>query len=561
MILLKMKTNFQLKIKPKMKYAIPFLMLFFLLSINQKTNGNKAFLEHTFINYSADTTRDTTRLTPNDTIIDTARREINKEEVREFLNTINQVFGISPILKKDTSVLAQPDTTTRMGILNKFIQQDSIRTLYDTIKAPLKNLLWHAEHPPLDSSVAFLKRYFKQDTIIKQLKDSIRFRKIDSIHSIVQELIQTTGKDSIKITLHNSKNDSIALWLKDRTTKKSKRLVLYDERDIPAGIWVKPRHQNSMSIELDENTLIEKTETQENIIQNLTTPDIPIRLKKYKHIDMVFPQWDIGGVGTLDFNQGYYSNWVQGGENNLSALLDVDFNIDYKKGKTVWDNDFEYKAGMIQSGKTEGVRKNEDILEINSKYGTNANKDWYYSALINFKTQLFKGYEYPNDSVAVSGFLAPAYTVFSIGMDYKPSDKLTILASPISSKITIMRDTAKFKETKFGLKENQSIKKEIGAYVKSIFNIQLHKNIHMQNKINLFTNYLKDPENVDIDWEVSLDMKITEHIQTSFTTHIKYDDDVEIPVYEQVDGEQKQVGVTKKIQFKEVLSVGLSYRF
>ena len=558
-----MKTNFQLKIKFKMRYTISLLMLLCLFSIHQKTKGNKAFFQHNFPKNSIDTIiPDTSNRSSKDTIIDTSKYKMNSEKIQEVLSTLNQAMDIALIHGKDTSILAQKDTITRMEILKRFIQQDSLGSLYDTIREPVQNLLWHSEHPPLDSSIAFLKSFFKQDTIIQQLKDTTKFTQIDSIHSIVQDLIKSTSKDSTKITLLNSKNDSIALWLRSKTqSNKSKRLVLFDERDVPAGLWIKPRPQQSMILELDKNTLIEKTETQESIIQNLPTPDIPIKLKKYQHIDMVFPQWNIGGLATLDFNQGYYSNWVQGGENNLSALMNIDFNIDYKKGKTIWDNDFEYKAGMIQSGKTEGARKNEDILEINSKYGTNASKDWYYSALINFKTQFFKGYEYPNDSVAVSGFLAPAYTVFSIGMDYKPSDKLTILASPISSKITMMRDTAKFKETKYGLKENQSIKKEIGAYVKSIFNIQLHKNIHLQNKINLFTNYLENPENVDIDWEISLDMKITEYIQTSITSHIKYDDDVEIPVYEQVDGKKKQVGITKKIQFKEVLSVGLSYKF
>ncbi len=545
-----------------MKYAISFILLLCSFSTHLETKGNKASLQHNFVkHHSIDTIRDTSKINSENAIIDTLKPEENKELLQIF-RTLNQAIGIYPIQETDTSLLAEQDTFTRKEILKNFIQQDSLETLYDTIKEPVKNLLWHAEHPPLDSSIAFLKSFFKKDTIVQQLKDTTKFRQIDSIHSIVQKLIQTTGKDSIKISLFNSKNDSVILWLKPpRDQRKSKRFVLYDEREVPAGIWIKPKDQKAIRIKLDKNTLIEKTETEESIIQNLPTPDIPISLKNYKHIDMVFPQWDIGGVATLDFNQGYYSHWVQGGENNLNTLMNFDFDIDYKRGKTVWDNDFEYKVGMLQSGEKEGIRKNEDVLEINSKYGTNANKDWYYSALINFKTQFFKGYDYPNDSVQVSGFLAPAYTVFSIGMDYNPSDKLTIMASPISSKITMMRNTNKFNETKYGLKENQSVKKEIGAYVKSIFNIQLHKNIHMENKINLFTNYLNDPENVDVDWEMSLDMKITEYIQTSITTHIKYDDDVEIPVYEQVEGEKKQVGVTKKIQFKEILSVGLSYKF
>ena len=89
----------------------------------------------------------------------------------------------------------------------------------------------------------------------------------------------------------------------------------------------------------------------------------------------------------------------------------------------------------------------------------------------------------------------------------------------------------------------------------------MNEDIHIQNKINLFTNYLKKPQNIDVDWEVTVDMKITEYINTTLNTHLIYDHDVEIPVYEKVEGEKQQVGVTKKIQFKEMLNVGLIYKF
>lgn len=446
------------------------------------------------------------------------------------------------------------------SFLRKVLKNGEDSPINDTLRNPLRNMLWHYDHEPIEISTTLVKKYLARDSLLRQIRDSSDISLNDTLSDIITSLISQTEEDSIPFFLTNNRNDTLKIWLTPGSKDDSKRFILYDDKDTPAGLWVNQKKKNVLGFKLDDNTWIEKTETKEVINKHIPTILPPLNLEKNREIHMIFPQWDIGGVTDLHFNQGYLSNWVQGGESSLSSLFDIKLNMDYKKGKTIWDNDLEYKYGLIQSGEQD-IRKNEDILEINSKYGTNAGKDWYYSALLNFKTQFFKGYDYPDDSTLVSGFLAPATLVFSLGMDYKPNENLTILLSPISSKFTIMRDTSKFMETKFGLQENQFIRKELGAYVKSILQLEINENISAQNKINLFTNYLRNPQNIDIDWELTLDMKITDYISTKISTHLIYDDDVEIPVYETVDGKKKQVDTTKKIQFKEVISVGLSFKF
>ncbi len=566
-----------------MKHLISLTLLLCFLFGNHNTTGNTGIsINDSIIHQTNDTIIDSTQQTidsiaessqlKSDTISDSSKLKsdtiIDSLQLRlidstlQMLNAVEQVNKLADTLKKDTSLPAKADTTWNLSRLSDFIEQDTLNLLSDAFKSSLKNVLWHFNYPPVDSSITMLKKQMQSDTLFQQIRDSLEIKNIDSLRVVIENLIKQTEKDSVKIILRNNKNDTIDFWLKShKKQKQSERFILYDERDIPAGIYVYPKGKNSIKIELDKNTLIQETKPQQTIIENIPTPEIPISLKKNRQINMIFPQWDFDGIVNLKFNQAHLSNWVQGGEDHLSSLLETNYSINYKKGKTIWDSNIEYKFGLIQSGDKDGIRKQEDILEINSKFGSNANKDWYYSALVNFKTQFFKGYDYPNDSVAVSGFWAPAYSVFSLGMDYKPSDKLTIMASPISSKITMIRNTNRFKETKFGLEEGQSTKKEIGAYVKSKFEYEINENMHLQNKINLFTNYIDDPQNIDVDWEVTLDMQITEYINTTINTHLIYDDDVEIPVYEKVDGKRQQVGVTKKIQFKEVLSVGLNYKF
>ena len=540
-----------------MRFLLSSLTIILLLSITINTSHGaqkKQRWENELIqvvnstSIQNDTIRDTLKTSPQDK---------DFEKRRPIFLTQDSI----DLLKADTSLVEQTDTTDNLTFLQNLIQQDTLNILNDTLHAPLKNILWHYQHPPIDSSIAFIKSYLIQDSMERKIQDSTLRVIRDSLNSAIKTLVEKTEKTPTMINLINTKNDTVKLILDQASQTNQKRLVLYDERDIPAGIWIKNIDQHAVSLKLDENTLINTLKTQDNIIKDIPNIRFPTELKDYQELHMIFPEWDIGGTANLNFNQGYLSNWVQGGESNLSSLLNINFNIDYKKGKTIWNNDFEYKYGLMQSGDLNELRKNEDRLEINSKYGTNAANDWYYSALVNFKTQILKGYDYPNDSVAVSGFLAPAYTVCFIGVDYKPCDKVTILIAPMSSKFTFMRDTAKFKESKFGLNKNQSLKKELGAYVKSIYHFDIRENIHIQNKINLFTNYLNDPQNIDIDWEVTVDMNITDYINTTISTHLIYDDDVDIPVYERVDGEKKQVGTTRKIQFKELLSVGISYKF
>ncbi|MFH2096265.1 MAG: DUF3078 domain-containing protein, partial [Bacteroidota bacterium] len=194
-------------------------------------------------------------------------------------------------------------------------------------------------------------------------------------------------------------------------------------------------------------------------------------------------------------------------------------------------------------------------------------KNLYYSILADLKSQLFRGYDYPNDTTRtiVSDFLSPGYLVIAIGMDYKPSDKLSVLLSPLTSKMTYIGDTINVDPLKFGLEDGKKLKKELGAYFKMQYKIDLTKNIMLENKLDLFSNYLEDPQNVDINWEAYLVMKINKYISTNISTHLIYDDNIDIPVYEDdgspvlnEDGDQV---TTKHAQFKEILSVGFSYKF
>ncbi|MDA3781399.1 MAG: DUF481 domain-containing protein, partial [Bacteroidales bacterium] len=136
-----------------------------------------------------------------------------------------------------------------------------------------------------------------------------------------------------------------------------------------------------------------------------------------------------------------------------------------------------------------------------------------------------------------------------------------VLISPLTSKFTIVRDTTKYNQTKYGLPEDKKIRTEIGAYIKARYEVKIMDNINLENKVNFFTNYSNNPQNIDVDWELSLGMKVNEFVSVSINTHFIFDDDVNIPVFDMVNNQRTQIGVTKNAQFKEILGVGFLYKF
>ncbi|MEA1873313.1 MAG: DUF3078 domain-containing protein [Bacteroidota bacterium] len=273
-------------------------------------------------------------------------------------------------------------------------------------------------------------------------------------------------------------------------------------------------------------------------------------------------KWTHGGEGTLNVNQGYLSNWVEGGESSISATWILNLSAKYKSENTSWDNYARWKYGVLKSG-YESLRKNEDKFEFESKFGLNASEKWYYSGLVNVKSQLFNGYRYPNDSTPVSTFLSPGNIVSSLGMDYKPNKNLTLMLSPFSVKTTVVWDTVNIDQTHYGLEADQRFKGELGGYITAKWKANLHENIVMNNEIELFSSYLNNPKNIDVDWEFILILKATKYLSTSISTHLIYDHDIDIPVYTLENGERVRDGdkITKAIQFKEMLSIGFSYKF
>ncbi|RXQ90408.1 DUF3078 domain-containing protein [Ancylomarina salipaludis] len=267
--------------------------------------------------------------------------------------------------------------------------------------------------------------------------------------------------------------------------------------------------------------------------------------------------WKKGGMASLSFSQTSLSSWSGGGDNAISTNARLNLFANYTKAKNAWDNTLNLEYGLLKQG-DEGTRKSIDKIDFVTKYGHQASKKWYYSALLDFKTQFAKGYNYGKNEgdpdQKVSNFMAPAYLLLSLGMDYKPNDTFSAYLSPITGKTTFVNDEDLSDAGAFGVDPGDKIRYEFGALAKLTLKKTVAKNVDLKSTLDLFTAYSESFGNIDVNWDLKIDMKVNQFLTASINTTLVYDDDVQY-----VDKEGVNRGV--RIQFKEVLGIGLAYKF
>ena len=279
--------------------------------------------------------------------------------------------------------------------------------------------------------------------------------------------------------------------------------------------------------------------------------------------------WKKGGVISLNLAQTSLTNWVAGGQNSfaMNGLLSTFAN--YKKGKTSWVNSLDIGYGLLNQGGS-GYRKTDDKFDLLSKYGYEAFKNFYYAALLNFKTQMAPGYTYDDAAstkTKISDVFSPAYLLAALGLDYKPSAHFSAFIAPLTGKITFVTDKQLSDAGAFGVKPGQKTLNEFGGYLRVIysrndFKNEFLKNVTFTTKADLFSNYLKNPQNIVVNWETLIAFKVNKFLSANISTQLIYDDKIKVPADRNKNGIiEAGESIGSLIQFKEILGVGFSYNF
>ncbi len=252
--------------------------------------------------------------------------------------------------------------------------------------------------------------------------------------------------------------------------------------------------------------------------------------------------WTSKGNFALLANQSSFTNWQAGGDNNFSGSVNVNYDLNYKKEDWTWDNKFQLNYGITKLKGTE-QQKTDDRIEINSLLGKQASGNWYYSAFLNFKTQMDTGLD-PDTKERNSHFFSPAYLQVGPGMLWKKSDNLKVNIAPATSKFIFVHDHFTNNGSAFGVEEGKTMRYELGASISGYYKVNLMENVSIENILNLYSNYLEDPQNVDIDYQLNIVLKINKYLSTNLAFQAIYDDNA-----------------YKGFQVREMVGLGLNYNF
>lgn len=263
--------------------------------------------------------------------------------------------------------------------------------------------------------------------------------------------------------------------------------------------------------------------------------------------------WVLKGVTGVNMSQTAMSNWSAGGENSIAGNAYLNASLTRKQGNWLWVSNAVLDYGLSKT-KSQGMRKNTDKLSLSTQLGYSTNNVWFYTLMGDLNTQFAKGYNYPDKEHQISNFFAPAYSNIALGMEWRPKSNYSVLLSPVTAKMTFVVDDYLSDLGSFGVDAGDHFKMEAGVLVKARAELPLMQNVNMITTADIFTPYSKYFGYLDINWDVLISMKINKVLSATINTTLKYDNDVKT-----FDDNGVKRGA--KVQFKEVLGIGLAYNF
>ena len=261
--------------------------------------------------------------------------------------------------------------------------------------------------------------------------------------------------------------------------------------------------------------------------------------------------WTKGGIFSLNLSQGASKNWAAGAEKSSFSINSiVQAFAFYKKGKITWDNTFNGQYGIVNATSI-GTRKNDDRIDVLSKLGYTLDKSkWSLTLLGNIRTQFTEGFDYSTvPAKRNSDFFSPAFLLISPGINFKPINGVDIFVSPVTGRWIIVQQILLRDLYKIPLNKNSV--NEIGAFGSIQVKRDIAKNINYISRMDLFSNYKREPQNVDVFWTNVFTMKVNKYISVTYNFDLIYDHDIE----------NVNTGGLLGTQLKSLLGVGFAAKF
>ena len=189
---------------------------------------------------------------------------------------------------------------------------------------------------------------------------------------------------------------------------------------------------------------------------------------------------------------------------------------------------------MTKISGTKFLRKTNDRIDLQSFLGKSFSKEWSYSTVFGVKTQFARGYTFGKDSEGEetrslrTQFFSPVYIQLGVGLYWKKSKDLWVNIAPFTQRLTLVsrKFTADLQEGQeyFGVRKGDNHRFELGASVNAFYKFSPLENITLEQRLGLYSDYLDQAENVDLDYQLSAEMKVNDRISTNLIIQLVYDD-------------------------------------
>ena len=391
----------------------------------------------------------------------------------------------------------------------------------------------------------------------------------DSIKAAVESLLNYLNSRDSTVIYFTGAGKAVAPIMINSKSGKDIRYWLKNELSDSVTVWIGNPSRNTISLYLEQGVNFKRPVMQRNYATakiDMKHPDNSKLIQSQK-IFIKQQYWKYRKESSFIFSQASLTNWVKGGDNSISTSIDITGYADYNNIplKLSSNNFIRLNLGFLKSGDIP-LRKNLDLLETNSKLNHKAFGKFDFSAILLFKTQVAPGYDFSSEpSVMVSKFMNPAVLTVGLGLDYQPNKTTSLNFSPLSYKGTFMTDTAHIDQTIYGIPKNRKSLNEPGVSFMITNEFKPLKTVSVINRLQLFTNYIHNPQNVDVDWEMIGVANLNWFTDVRLDTHLIFDDDTKTP---ELDKNNKPVllpdGAVKKtarIQFKEIIGISFTFRF
>ncbi|CAN5464951.1 hypothetical protein BH11BAC5_BH11BAC5_48050 [soil metagenome] len=227
-------------------------------------------------------------------------------------------------------------------------------------------------------------------------------------------------------------------------------------------------------------------------------------------------------ISLTELGQNNYWTAVKGGGNTsffgVKGIISYDFNR--KKGKTNWLNSFNGRyAGAssaiyvpaTNSSVSSPFTKSDDYLNFSSIYGKEFAKNWSYAAFFSLESQFER-------------FMTPGYIKLGPAFLYKPSNHFNLLLSPAMINVTTKLTASSKPLSLFGVDAGKKAAVGLGAYARASMSYNLSKGILYTSNADIYSNYLKNPGNLILNWNNLFAFTVNKYIAATLSFNFRYND-------------------------------------